>query len=94
MRINRASCLNESRCSTYDAILSQADKLDEDALVLSQKAKMAFGNIEWDYLFEVLSRMGFGPKYDAWIRLLYSGPLARMRVNDKNSCTFGLHKGT
>ena len=44
-------------------ILGQADKIGEDALVLSLDAQMAFDFIGWGYMMEELSRMGFGPYF-------------------------------
>lgn len=55
---------------------------------------MAFDSIEWSYLFEVLKRLGFGPKFCRWVALLYDTPLAQVRVNNHVSRTFQLYRGT
>lgn len=50
--------------------------------------------MEWPYLWEVLTRFGLGPKYLNWVRVLYSAPRARIRVNNDLSPSFQLHRGT
>ena len=89
MKTNLASCqcvtlLNLRQLHT---IVGQADKIGEDALVPSLDARMAFDSIEWGYMMEVLSRMGFGPYFLSWIKLLYTKakPLAQVKVNGKIS---------
>lgn len=64
-------------------VLSRVDTLREDAVVVSLDATMAFDRIEWPYLFAVLEKLGFGPKFIGWVRLLYSEPLEQVVVNNK-----------
>ena len=56
--------------------------------------KKAFDRVEWQYLFLVLQKFGFGPKFISWIRLLYSAPLASVKTNSDISPTFPLTRGT
>ena len=63
-------------------------------VVVSMDAEKAFDRVEWRYLFEVLGRFGFGPRFVAWVRLLYVAPRARVRTNDMSSRSFELHRGT
>lgn len=57
-------------------------------------AEKAFDRVEWEYLFNVLKKFGFGDKFVAWIRLLYSSPKASVRTNDTYSDYFPLGRGT
>ena len=68
--------------------------IKEDAVVLSLDAKMAFDSIEWKYMLEALRRMGLGQNFLSWITLLYTEPLAQVKVNGKRSRIFGLQRGT
>lgn len=54
----------------------------------------AFDTVEWVYLWEVLRRMGFPLKFIDWIRTLYTGPLACIKINGSLSPPFPLQRGT
>lgn len=75
-------------------VLSRKPFLQEDAVILSLDASMAFDSIEWPYLFKVLTRLGFGPKFRKWVALLYNDPLGQVRVNNHTSRTLTLRRGT
>lgn len=63
-------------------------------VVASLDAEKAFDSVEWEYLWHILPRFGMGPKFVKWVRLLYSGPTARVRTNGVLSASFPLHRGT
>lgn len=50
--------------------------------------------MEWDYLFAVLEKCGFGDKFVSWICLLYTSPQASVHTNDIRSDYFFLTCGT
>ena len=52
-----------------------------EKVVVSLDVNKAFDSVEWPYLFAILIKMGFGPKYIKWVKLLYTKPRARIRVN-------------
>ena len=62
--------------------------------VISLDAEKAFDRIEWDYLFSVLGKFGFGSKIISWIQLLYSAPSACVTTNFQRSEYFPLSRGT
>uniref|UniRef100_A0AAR2KLP1 Reverse transcriptase domain-containing protein n=1 Tax=Pygocentrus nattereri TaxID=42514 RepID=A0AAR2KLP1_PYGNA len=70
----------------------QSDVLPE--IVISLDAEKAFDRVEWEYLFAVLRKFGFGDKFISWIRLLYSSPKASVHTNDVYSDYFNLGRGT
>lgn len=39
----------------------------------------AFDTLQWTYLMEVLLKVGFGPNFCKWVRLLCTAPRARVR---------------
>lgn len=50
--------------------------------------------VEWEHLFSTLQKFGFKEGFIAWIRLLYSSPLASVVSNNTKSAYFPLRWGT
>ncbi len=63
-------------------------------VVISLDAEKAFDRIEWNYLFAVLDKFGFGSKFISWIHLLYHQPKAAVVTNKMVSQYFSLSRGT
>lgn len=63
-------------------------------VVASFDTKKAFDSVEWNYLFSLLSKLGFGPRFVNWVELLYNNPRACVRVNGLISNTFKIGRGT
>jgi len=57
-------------------------------------AEKAFDRVEWHYLFYALRKFVFPDQFIAWIRLLYTSPLACVRTNNNYSEYFSLDRGT
>lgn len=62
--------------------------------LLSLDATKAFDSIDWNYLWAVLKKFGFGPTYISWVHLLYSQPQAAIRAFGTLSHGFPLRRGT
>lgn len=63
-------------------------------MIVSLDAEKTFDSVEWDYLWSVLWRFGFGPTFISWLQMLYSDLTARVRTNGLLSAPFPLHCGT
>ncbi|KAJ1083890.1 hypothetical protein NDU88_004045 [Pleurodeles waltl] len=48
----------------------------------------------WDYLWEVLHRIGIGPYFLSWVRLLYTALWERVRTGAIVSDSFDIERGT
>ena len=62
--------------------------------MISLDAEKAFDRVEWEYLFPVLKKFGFGDTFIFWICLLYSSPKASVHTNDVYSDYFALGRGS
>ncbi len=80
-------------CRLLNVVHSPASR-DTPEAVVSLDAEKAFDRVKWKYLFVVLSKFGFGPKFMSWVRLLYSSPTAAVVTNKLCSQYFPLSKGT
>ncbi|XP_072009068.1 ATP synthase subunit C lysine N-methyltransferase isoform X1 [Engystomops pustulosus] len=63
-----------------------ADNIGQRA-VLTLDAAKAFDSVEWQYLWEVMRVIGFGPNFISWVKVLYS-------ANGELSEWFPLTRGT
>ena len=61
--------------------------------IVSIDAAKAFDRIEWNYLFSVLNKYGFGPMFTGWIKLLYTATTAMVRTDGIISQPFRLGRG-
>ncbi|KAF4079911.1 hypothetical protein AMELA_G00183760 [Ameiurus melas] len=62
-------------------------------IAISLDAEKAFNRVEWEYLFAVLRKSGFGDKFISWISLMNSTSNARVQTNDTYSDYFALGRG-
>uniref|UniRef100_A0A8C5Q7B2 Reverse transcriptase domain-containing protein n=1 Tax=Leptobrachium leishanense TaxID=445787 RepID=A0A8C5Q7B2_9ANUR len=86
----------EARDNTQRAIalVHMAHNTKTPTLFLSIDAEKAFDRVDWSFLMETMSMLGFGPRWRMWIRSLYSNPKASLRVNGTYSQDFHIHNGT
>lgn len=61
--------------------------------VLSLDAAKAFDSVEWEFLWTILGRMGFGPQFLSYVRLLYAVSTAKIWAGDMLSNSFRLGRG-
>lgn len=78
---------------TLFAVFHILDPTLQAAAVMLDAAK-AFDSIEWWYLFQILKRMGFPPQFISWVRLFYTDPIARVRVEGCTSDPINITRGT
>ena len=74
-------------------VITRSHTLAEDAVVLSLDAKLAFDTVEWQYMWEVLRKVGVGPQFIQWVQVLYKNPLAQVKVIGVVSLVFTLERG-
>lgn len=77
----------------FNVVYNPSSSSLPEALV-ALDAEKAFDRVEWEYLFFILGRFGFGEKFISWVRLLYASPLASVRTNGTNSEYFRLSRST
>lgn len=74
-------------------LISFSKSFKQEAMILSLDAQKAFDRVSWQYLFHTLTRFQFGPNFIKWTKILYSNPLAAVRVNGTISGRFSLERG-
>ena len=62
--------------------------------VLSLDAQQAFDQIEWEYMFTVLEKFGFGDRFLTIAKMFYACPRSCVLTNNNRSSPFSLHRGT
>uniref|UniRef100_A0A803KDS8 Reverse transcriptase domain-containing protein n=1 Tax=Xenopus tropicalis TaxID=8364 RepID=A0A803KDS8_XENTR len=87
----RSTAFNIRRLFT-NLQLTHAEK--GSRIIASLDSAKAFDSVEWPYLWETLKRFGLGPRFIAWVKLLYNAPKACVRVNGITSALFPLTRGT
>lgn len=75
--LGRGIDINIRRLYTYIAMAG----LDRAGVVTSLDTKKAFEFVEWAYLWEVLSKFGFAPRFLNYIHLLYAATLECVPTN-------------
>ena len=75
-------------------VIAAADTMPVDCCVLSLDTHKAFDRQEWNYLWLVMKRFGFGEKCISVIQTLYNHATASVLTGTCQSRTFPLHRGT
>lgn len=75
-------------------IIDHINKHHTSAALISLDAEKAFDRVSWDFLYKVLERMGFNDKFIKCIKVLYTDPSAKVKINGHLTDTFKLHRGT
>lgn len=65
-----------------------------DLVILSLDSEKGFDQIEWQYLFETLTRFNLGDKFLSLIKLIFKNPTAQILTNKTISSPFSLRRGT
>jgi len=64
-----------------------------EALIMGMDAEKAFDSVRWDFLFRVMKRFNFHERCIETIRAMYTGPIARIKVNGSLSNFIKLERG-
>ena len=56
--------------------------------ILSLDQEKAFDRVDWDFLFAVLTHMGFGPSFIHWVKLLYTDVRSAVLINGYTTSSF------
>ena len=66
---------------------------DSPAAILSLDQEKAFDRVDWAFMFNTLGRMGFGPSFIRWVRLLYTNVRSCVLINGYCSPVFYPSRG-
>lgn len=70
-----------------------ASETDTPLAILSLDQEKAFDRVDWAFLLAVLRRMGFGPSFISWVKLLYTDIRSAILVNGYISDCFYPSRG-
>jgi hypothetical protein len=94
-----------SRVSPHEHVLRHAPhlvvrfKIDDPDLmrvskhIFNEYSTKAFDTISWEYLFELLQRKGFLPKWRNWISLIVTSSSSAVRLNGKKGAQIKHRRG-
>lgn len=74
-------------------VVTFANEFNVPAAILSLDQEKAFDRVDWSFLFLLLSRMGFGPSFISWVKLLYTDVYSAIFINGYTSRSFKPSRG-
>ncbi len=69
-----------------------AEESNQDLVLLLLDFEKAFDRIEWSFLFEALTKLGFCPKWVRWVSSFYTSASSTMKLNGVVGSAFPLAK--
>ena len=79
--------ITASLCDIRD-VISTHEQSKQAAALVSIDLKSAFDNVDHEYLFEILNRVGFGDQYTKWIKVMYTQAYSCVEINGYVSTPF------
>ncbi len=67
-----------------------AEESKQDLVLLLLDFEKAFDKIKWSFLFEVLAKISFGPKWIQWVSSLYTSASSTIKLNGVEGSAFPL----
>ena len=86
-------CFIGENVSLLRDLVSYTSDVDVPAALLSLDQEKAFDRVDWDFMFSTFSRMGFGPSFIRWLRLLYTNIRSCVLVNGYSTSVFYPSRG-
>lgn len=74
-------------------VVTFANEFNVPAAILSLDQEKTFDRVDWPFLFSLLSRMGFGPSFISWVKLLYTDVSSSIFINGYTSRSFKPSRG-
>ena len=75
-------------------IVAAIQRRGEGAILVSMDAKKAYDSVSWTFLYKVLGKFGFNENPYRYIKSLYHGPTARVKVNGSLKNRIKLERST
>ena len=74
-------------------LVSYTSESNIPAAILSLDQEKAFDRVDWAFMFRTLQRMGFGPSFIRWVRLLYCNVRSSVLFNGYSTPVFFPSRG-
>ena len=74
-------------------LVDYTSETDTPAAILSLDQEKAFDRVDWNFMFNTLSRIGFGPSFIRWVRLLYTDFRSCVLLNSYSTPVFYHSRG-
>ena len=74
-------------------IIHEIARKKDSGVILKLDYEKAYDRVSWDFLEEMLTSRGFGPKWISWIRKVVRDGSLCIRINDEDSHFFKPGKG-
>lgn len=74
--------------------MEHSGRSEYPCMALAVDAEKAFDPVSWPFLFKTMEKVGFGPKFIRWIKMLYTARQSLVRDNGHMSNPFILYRGT
>ena len=74
-------------------VVHLAAESDLSVAILSLDQEKAFDHVDWPFLLSTLEKMGFGPTFIRWVKLLYSDVRSSILINGYTSRYFKPSRG-
>ena len=74
-------------------IYEYCENINQEGILMFLDFEKAFDSVEWNVVFKAMKKINFGDNFISWMRILYTKPVFRLKINGWISRNCSMFRG-